>query len=181
MRRVLFAAAFLSLFSLNEGFPQSPSAVPAPEKNVPAAADVPAAVKKEEPKAPAVVPTPAPEQKKAEPKTVSTPASRKEPVKEAASPAPAKPADNISLSLSEYNDGDFRSMRIPGFVPDKKNLAEAVVPSAPAKADAPDPGKSKRRATLLGWATLIVLIVVIVALYRYSRKKRHRKVFRSIR
>jgi hypothetical protein len=179
MRRLLFAAAFLSLFSISEGYAQSQSS--AIEKTVPASADVPV-VKKEEPAAPAASVVPVAEPKKTEVvKAVPSQfAVKKEPVK-AESVSPPKTGEQVSLFLSEFNDGDFRSMRIPGFVPDKKNLSEAVTPSAPVKSEAPDPGKSKRRATLLVWGTLIAMIIVIVALYRYSRKKRHRKVFRSIR
>lgn len=178
MRRLLFTAAFLSLFSISEGYAQSPSSAVVPA--VPASADVPV-VKKEEPAAPVA---PAVESKKAEAAKAVSPqaAAKKEPVK--TEPAPAsqpKPGEQVSLSLSEYNDGDFRSMRIPGFVPDKKNLSEAVVPSTPVKTEAPDPEKSKRRATLLVWGTLIAMIIVIVGLYRYSRKKRHHRVFRRIR
>ena len=167
MKQILFAAVCILPFSFPEGFAQSPSAQSGAAATVsaaPAAASAAAAVKEE-------------------PKAVSVPAIVK---KEQPKPAQVQNSpvinDQTSLTLSEFSEGDFRSMRIPGFVPDKKNLAEAKTVSAPAAPEsAPDPGKSKRRATYLVWGTLIAMILVVVFLVRYSKKKRHRRVFRSIR
>jgi hypothetical protein len=116
-------------------------------------------------------------------KNIPAPARKDAPAPVPAQAAPVKNAlDNSPLSLIEINEGDFRYKRIQGYIAEKKQVEEAKSTENKTRTVSNAISEKKQMIKgLMGWFVIIAIIVFVFILYRYSRKKRRRKVFRRIR
>jgi hypothetical protein len=184
MRIVLSAVLVFTVLSSAVVFAQGePGAVKqvAPAETVQPASQVqpqiPTSEPKEEPKAEAEPQQPKIAEKAAVPK-------EKEAVQKPALVIPAKNqaapiAQNLNgLTLIEITDGNYRYARIQGMTFTKKDVAIAKSDTDAKKIIDNGLGKSGWKASIMVWISVVGIIILIIMLYRYGRKKRRGRVFR---